>query len=121
MNIIDKIIEYRIIRDVWTLFETEEVEKRKDKIREKQEVNDGLIKDIIIRDTMNFFEQQEKDYYKLKRNECLNKIKPYLRDIIIDLQNSVAWKIQLIIAMNFISSRRARNALKEREYKIYIL
>ena len=70
---------------------------------------------------MNFFEQQEKDYYKLKRNECLNKIKPYLRDIIIDLQNSVAWKIQLIIAMNFISSRRAHNALKEREYKIYIL
>ena len=95
--------------------------KRKDKIREKQEINDGLIKDIIVRDIATFFEQQEKYYYKLKRKECLNEIKPYLRDIIIDLQNSVTWKIQLTMAINFISSRRARNALKEREYKLYIL
>ena len=33
------------------------------------------------------------------------KIKPYLRTIIIDLQNSDTWKIQLTIAINFIPSR----------------
>ena len=36
--------------------------------------------------------------------ECLDKIKLYLRDIIIDLQNSDTRKIQLTIAINFISS-----------------
>ena len=30
---------------------------------------------------------------------------PYLRDIIIDLQSSDTWKIHLIIAINFISSK----------------
>ena len=33
------------------------------------------------------------------------KIKPYLRDMIINLQKSDKWKIQLTIAMNFISSK----------------
>ena len=33
------------------------------------------------------------------------KIKPYLRDIIIDLQESARWKKQLTVALNFISSR----------------
>ena len=32
------------------------------------------------------------------------KIEPYLRDIIIDLQKSDTWKIQLTIAIDFISS-----------------
>ena len=31
--------------------------------------------------------------------------KPYLRDIIINLQKSDTWKIQLTIAINFISSK----------------
>ena len=34
-----------------------------------------------------------------------NKIKPYLRDIIIDLPSSYKWKIQLTIAINFIFSK----------------
>ena len=38
-------------------------------------------------------------------DEYLNKIKPYLRDIIIDLQSSDTWKIQLTIALNFVSSK----------------
>ena len=38
-------------------------------------------------------------------DEYLNKIKPYLRNITIDLQNSDTWKIQLSIAINFISSK----------------
>ena len=43
----------------------------------------------------------------LSLDEYLNKIKPYLRNIIIDLQNSDAWKIQLTIAIDIISSKDA--------------
>ena len=35
--------------------------------------------------------------------EYLNKIKPYLKDIMIDLQKSDTWKIHLATAINFIS------------------
>ena len=35
----------------------------------------------------------------------LNKIKTYLRYIIIDFQNSDAWKIKLTIAINSVSSK----------------
>ena len=38
--------------------------------------------------------------------EYLNKIKRYLREIIINLQKSDAWKIQLTIVINFISSKK---------------
>ena len=82
----------------------------------------------MIRDIRTLFEQQE-DYYKPKRvnnfwnnnyikyesngdknrnlsqDEYLNKIEPYLRNIIIDLQNSDTKKIQLANAINFISSK----------------
>ena len=84
------------------------------------------MKDRIIRDIRTLFEEEE-DYYEPKRlsnfqnNNCnvyesngdknrklsldkyLYKIKPYLRNIIINLQNSDAWKIQLILEINFIS------------------
>ena len=39
----------------------------------------------------------------LSLDEYLNKTKPYLRNIIIDLQNSDTWKIPITIAFNFIS------------------
>ena len=39
----------------------------------------------------------------LSLREYLNKIKLYLRNIIIDLQESDTWKFQLTIAINFIS------------------
>ena len=39
--------------------------------------------------------------------EHLNKIEPYLRHIIIDLQKSDTWRIQLTIAINLISSKDA--------------
>ena len=102
----------RIIRDIWKLFETEEEkEERKDSDKKKKK-NEILIKDKIIRDIRTLFEQEE-DYYKPKRassfwnnnyieyennsdensnlslDEYLHKIKPYLRDAIIDLQTSV--------------------------------
>ena len=41
----------------------------------------------------------------LSLKEYLDKIKPYLRDIIINPQKSDTWKIQLTIAINFISSK----------------
>ena len=41
----------------------------------------------------------------LSVKEYLNKIKPYLRDIITNLQKSETWKIQLTIAINFNSSK----------------
>ena len=43
--------------------------------------------------------------WNLSLDEYLNKIKPYLKDIISDLQNSDAWKIQLTTAINFISTK----------------
>ena len=43
----------------------------------------------------------------LSLHEHLNKIEPYLRHIIIDLQKSDTWKIQLTIAINLISSKDA--------------
>ena len=42
---------------------------------------------------------------KLSHDEYLNKIESYLRNIIINLQISDSWKIQLAIAINFISSK----------------
>ena len=95
----------------------------------KKETNERLIKERINRNIRKLFEQQKKDYYKpkrvsnfwddnyieyesngdknrnLSREEYLNKIKPYLKNIIIDLQNSDTWKIQLTIAINFVSSK----------------
>ena len=67
------------------------------------------------RDIKTPFEQEE-DYYGPKRvnnfwislHEYLNKIKLYLRNKTTDLQNSDAWKIQLTIAINFISSKDAK-------------
>ena len=38
----------------------------------------------------------------LTLEKYLDKLKPYLRDIIIDLQNSDTWKIHLTIAISFI-------------------
>ena len=42
---------------------------------------------------------------KLSLDEYLNKIESYLRNIIINLQISDSWKIRLVIAINFISSK----------------
>ena len=41
----------------------------------------------------------------LSLKEYLDKIKPYLRDIVINPQKSDTWKIHLTIAINFISSK----------------
>ena len=36
------------------------------------------------------------------------KLKPYLKNIIIDLQNSDTWKFQLTIVIDFTSSKQAK-------------
>ena len=41
-------------------------------------------------------------------DEYLSKIKPYLTNIIIDLQNSDTWKNLLTILINFISLKNAK-------------
>ena len=104
--------------------------RRKKEIREKIH-NERLIKNGLIRDIRTLFEQEGQDYYKPERvdnfwnNNCmeyessgdknrnlsldeyLNKIKLYLRNKIIDIYNSDAWKTQLTIAINFIYSKDA--------------
>ena len=106
-------------------------EQKKKKKIEKKKQNERIIKDRINRDIRTPFEQQEEDYYKpirvsnfwhnnyieyesngdknrnLSLDEYLNKIETYLSNIIIDLQNSDTWKIQLTIAINFISLKDA--------------
>ena len=50
----------------------------------------------------------------LSVKEQLNEIKPYLRGIIINLQNSDWWKVQSLITIKIISWRRtACNALNK--------
>ena len=81
------------------------------------------IKDRTIRDIKTLFEEEEDDYYKpvrlgdfwnniymeyecngdknknLSVKEYLDEIKLCLRDIIINLQKSGTWKVQLTIAI----------------------
>ena len=101
--------------------------KKKKERNQRKKINDRLITDKIIGYIRTLFEQQEdhdkpkivSNFYNniyieyesngdinrnLSLDEYLNKIKPYLRNIIIDLQISDTWKIQLTIAINFISS-----------------
>ena len=106
-----------------------------DRKNHRKRKNERLMKDKTIRDTKTLFEQEE-DYYKPKRvrsfwnnnyieyesngdknnnfmlDEYLYETKPYLKDIIIDLQSSDTWKIQL-------TSSFLQQAVKK--YKIYIL
>ena len=101
-------------------------------MRKKKENNNRLTKTRIVRDIRTVFEQQEEDYYKPKRvsnfrnnnyiayesnsdvnrnvslGKYVNKIKPYLRNIIIDLRNSDTWKIQLTMAINYIYLKDAK-------------
>ena len=86
------------------------------------------IKGKTISDIRNRFELENVEYYKpikvgnfysindiefdcnddrdkkLLIQEYLSKVQPYLKDIMINLQKSDTWEIQLTIANNFISS-----------------
>ena len=118
----DKNKEDNVIKDVRNLFRLKKI---------KKETNDTIIKDIrkffrlkqenkvikdgILRDIRNLFEHKEEDYYKpvivgnswsnktLTVEKYLNKVRPYLKDIIINLKKSDTLQIQLAVAINFIS------------------
>ena len=88
------------------------------KSKKKKKQNEKITKDKIMRDTRTIFEQEE-DYEPKRVSNFWNnnyieyggKIRylsmdePYLTNVIIYLQNSDTWKIQLTIAINFISSK----------------
>ena len=105
-----------------------ETEKTKNK---KKQSDDKIIKSIedrTIRDIQNLFKQEE-DYYKpvrvgnvyiniyseygsngdknktLSIREYLKEIKPYLKNLINNLKKYDILKMQLPIAINFISSK----------------
>ena len=79
----------KTIRDIWTLFETEE-----EKEERKKKHNGRIIKDRITRDTRTLWNNNYIEYESngdknrnLSSEEYLHNIKPYLRNIIINLQN----------------------------------
>ena len=90
------------------------------KSKKKKKQNEKITKDKIMRDTRTIFEQEE-DYEPKRVSNFWNnnyieyggKIRylsmdePYLTNVIIYLQNSDTWKIQLTIAINFISSKNS--------------
>ena len=89
----DNDIKYRIIRDLRTLFETEE----------------DHYEPVAISNAFddNFFEYESNgDKGKtLSIEEYLNEIRPYLSNMINDFKTQGYWKIQLTIAINFLSSK----------------
>ena len=102
------------------------------------------IKDKTIRNIRNIFVHEEEIYYKPVRvgnfwsnsyidyeingdrnktvsvEEYLNKIRPYFKDIINDLKKSI-WKIQLMIAINFMSSKDEKHVMHSRSDNIEIM
>ena len=123
-------------------------EKKKD-IKERNWRKNELKKkkDRVIRDIRTIFEQQEEDYYKPKRKNYFwnnsyieyvsngdknwklsldgypNKSESYLRNIVIDMQNSDTRKILFTITINFISSKNAKEkpVMCSSSLQIYIL
>ena len=107
---------YTAIKDIKNLFKLEKETK--------------AIKDRILRDNKNLFEHDKEEviynksvrvsnfwsnnYIEYESNgdgnktlsieQYLNRIRPYLKDIINNLKKFDMWKIQLTIANNFISS-----------------
>ena len=94
----------------------------------RSEKNKG-IKDRVLRDIRTLFESDKEDYYKPIRNgnafssnyieyesnrnndkillidDYLDKIEPYLNDLIDNHRTQGEWKIQLTMAITFISSK----------------
>ena len=107
-------------------------------LKQKKKHNEIIIRYKISRDTRTLFEQAGKDYYEPKRisnfwnynnieyesnsdknrdlsfDEYLNKIQTQFRNIIISFQKSDAWKTQLTISSNFISSKDSEEQWRQR-------
>ena len=126
--------EEKIIKDIRRLFRLKKeliytaIKDIRNLFRREKETKAN--KDRILRDVENLFEheEEEENYYKqvkvsnfwsnnyieyesnvdrnktLSVEEYLNKVSPYLKDIMNNLKKSDTWRIQLTIANNFISS-----------------
>ena len=120
----------------WNSQRYQDAFRNKKRKNRKKEINDRLIKDRAIRDIRTLFEQEkDKYYYKPKRasnfwnnnyiryksngdknrnlslDEYLNKIKPYLSNIVIDLKNSYTQKIQLTMAINLFLQKMLKKSV----------
>ena len=109
--------------------------RKKRKELERKKRSERLIKDRKIRDIRRLFEQVEEDYYKPKRvnnfwnnnyieydsnedkngmlslDRYINKIEPYLRNIIIDLQSSYTWKTQLTMQLTLFLQKLLKKSV----------
>ena len=89
-------IEAIVLRSIKKLFEYEKEEENYYKpVRVNNFWNNNYIK----------YESNGDKNNNLWLDEYLNKIKSYLKDIIIDLQSFDTWKIQVTIEIDFISSK----------------
>ena len=109
--------------------------KKKRKEWDRKKHSERLFKDRKIRDIRRLFEQEEEDYYKPKRvnnfwnnnyieydsnedkngmlslDRYINKIEPYLRNIIIDLQSSYTWKTQLTMQLTLFLQKLLKKSV----------
>ena len=83
-NIITDKLKNKIINNIWRLFWN--WKRKKGRNKKHNESNGDKNRNLSL-------------------DKYLNEIDSYLRNIIINLQNSDTWKIQLTIAINFISSK----------------
>ena len=82
------------------ILETSSSKKRKKTILPNQKKHKNFIVSFII------YESRGDKNKTLSIDEYLNKIRPYLKYIINDLKRKYhTWKIQLTIAINFMSSK----------------
>ena len=95
-------IKSKIIRDIETLFESEEED-----YFEPVRIGNALSNNYIE------YEREGDKNKRLSIKKYVKKIKPYLSKMINVLKASGEWKIQLSIAMNFMSSKDTNYAFKE--------
>ena len=116
--------EEKIIKDIRNFFRQKK-EQSDTAIKDMRNLKNE-VKDIVLRNVKNLFEfEKEENYYKpvrvnnfwsnnyieykskgdknriLSIEEYLDKIRPYLKDIINDLKKSDTRKIQLTMTINF--------------------
>ena len=120
-------IKYKIIKDIRNLF--------------KLVTKDNTIQDKALRDIRALFESDKDEYYKpiktsnafnsnyieydnngdkdksLSVKESLSKIRPYLSHIINDIKTQAEWKVELTVAINFMSSIDSKNSKDSKHSK----
>ena len=124
----------KVLKSIRKLFRLEKDTGINDKALKDTRIFYGLknkksINDKVLRDIRTLYESDKEDYYKpigipnafssnhieyesngnkdkiLFIDNCLDMIRQYLSDIINDHKTQGEWKIQLTMAINFISSK----------------